>query len=403
MAARTCEHCGRDLGSGQQTACPYCRRTQENIGNVESSTSRVVSPAGNEVADLQPTSLVAESVPVNNQGPVSHGDFRVTGWRIVGALVDFIPLTILFFVMAIFLGEAAMGGGSFNVNLDGWPFLIFLGLAVVYYTTMEAVTGTTLGKMLLGLKVVKTDGGRYSLKSVLIRNLFRIIDGLPALYLSGLVTIGVTTWKQRLGDLAAGTQVVRVLPNPQATSNDINLQGSAELLVPTDARWKRSVMPRMAFSLLIIAVIIGLAIYVTPAGMTQSPTGIIQSVPGEEDLKLLVTNTFREFDSGIQANSMTIFWDSFSELAKSKITPSELGEAFQLFLDSEEFSGAINKVEGVEPVFDQPPAIDDRALVLSGYYPTTPLTVRFRLVYVYEHPQWKLLGIDVNIGSGRPP
>ena len=162
--------------------------------------------------------------------------------------------------------------------------------------------------------------------------------------------------------------------------------------------------PRMTFSLLIIAVISGLVIYITPAGMTQGFTGITQPIPRDEELKLLVTNTFREFDSGIQAKSMTMFWDSFSELAKSRVTPSEVDEGFQLFIDSEGFSGAISKVEGVEPVFDQPPAIDDQGtLVLSGYYPTTPLTVRFNLGYVYEHPQWKLLGINVDIGSGRPP
>ena len=397
MATRICEHCGGEVVSGQLTICPYCRGT---LARAESAPFDVLSRAGDEDTDLH----VAESASVYGQRRLNHGDFHVTGWRIVGALIDFIPLTILFFVMAIFLGEVETEGANFNATLNSNRQLLeFLGLTVVYYTIMEAVTGTTLGKMLLGLRVVKMDGSHYGLKSVLLRNILRIIDGLPVFYLVGITSIGVTTWKQRLGDLAAGTQVVRVLPNPQGHSHDINLQTSAELLVPTDSRWKSSMAPRMAFSLLIVGVISGLTIYMSPTEMTQTPTGITQTVPSDEDLRLLVTNTFREFDGGIQANSLTTLWDSFSELAKSQVTPNEVEEAFKLFY-SEEFSGAMSKVEGVAPVFDQPPAIDDQAtLVLSGYYPTTPLTVWFNLGYVYEHPQWKLSAINVNIGSGRPP
>jgi uncharacterized RDD family membrane protein YckC len=56
---------------------------------------------------------------------------------------------------------------------------------------------------------VKLDGGRYGWKAVLLRNVLRIVDGLPVLYIVGLVTVAVTQRNQRLGDLAAGTLVVR--------------------------------------------------------------------------------------------------------------------------------------------------------------------------------------------------
>jgi hypothetical protein len=34
---------------------------------------------------------------------------------------------------------------------------------------------------------------------------------------------------------------------------------------------------------------------------------------------------------------------------------------------------------------------------MEGYYPTQPLKVNFKLKYIYEHPAWKLFGINVNV------
>jgi uncharacterized RDD family membrane protein YckC len=73
----------------------------------------------------------------------------------------------------------------------------------------EGLTARTPGKFLLGLKVVKLDGGSYYWVAVLGRNVLRIVDFLPVLYLVGLVTIAVTEKNQRIGDLAVGTLVVR--------------------------------------------------------------------------------------------------------------------------------------------------------------------------------------------------
>lgn len=189
-------------------------------------------------------------------------EYHIAGWRIIAALVDFIPLAILFFVMAIFLGEIETEGASFNATLDESGMLHFMGLVLMYYILMESATGTTLGKLLLGLKVVKINGEGYGLKAVLIRNLLRIIDGLPVFYLVGIVSIGMTTRKQRLGDLAAGTQVVRVIPNPHPAFGDTNLQTSAQLTEqPTDNRWKVSMAPRMVTALLIAAIVSGFTIY----------------------------------------------------------------------------------------------------------------------------------------------
>ena len=81
-------------------------------------------------------------------------------------------------------------------------------LAILYYIVMEATQGATLGKMALGLRVVKTNGSPISWSESIIRNLLRIIDGL-FFYLVGAILIWNSPLRQRLGDRAANTVVVR--------------------------------------------------------------------------------------------------------------------------------------------------------------------------------------------------
>lgn len=72
--------------------------------------------------------------------------------------------------------------------------------------------GQTVGKRLLRLRVVDAAGLRLEPSQVVVRNLMRFIDGLPVLYLVGGITCVVSRHRQRLGDLAAGTAVIRA-PN----------------------------------------------------------------------------------------------------------------------------------------------------------------------------------------------
>lgn len=244
-------------------------------------------------------------------------DFHVTGWRIVAALVDFIPLTILFLVMATILGDVEKQGLSFNASLGGLQTLHFAGLALVHYVLMEGVCGTTLGKMMLGLKVIKLDGGRYGWKSALTRNISRVVDVLPIFYLVGVVSIGVTDWKQRLGDLAAGTQVVRVVSSRQATPGATSLSPNAEVALPTDAGWKVSMAPRMAVAIVVAALISGFTIYVSST-LTKETT---RPIPSDEELRRLTTETIVALDQAIQAKDFTSFYGGASESLQHETTP----------------------------------------------------------------------------------
>jgi uncharacterized RDD family membrane protein YckC len=69
--------------------------------------------------------------------------------------------------------------------------------------------GRTVGKRLVGIATMDDRGLRLSLYQAVIRNLLRIVDFMPGLYLVGGVTSLFDVHGRRLGDLAAGTVVVR--------------------------------------------------------------------------------------------------------------------------------------------------------------------------------------------------
>jgi uncharacterized RDD family membrane protein YckC len=70
-------------------------------------------------------------------------------------------------------------------------------------------TGRTIGKKILGLKVVSVDGTRPGVGRIAIRTLFRLVDWLPFFNLVGFILVVSLKSRQRLGDLVAKTVVVR--------------------------------------------------------------------------------------------------------------------------------------------------------------------------------------------------
>ncbi|HKT39100.1 MAG TPA: RDD family protein, partial [Ktedonobacterales bacterium] len=93
-------------------------------------------------------------------------------------------------------------------NAPGVAGLLAAIITFGYFIVLEATQGATLGKMALGLRVVRTNGAPISWSESIIRNLLRIIDGLFA-YLVGAIFIWTSPLKQRLGDRAANTVVVK--------------------------------------------------------------------------------------------------------------------------------------------------------------------------------------------------
>jgi uncharacterized RDD family membrane protein YckC len=131
-------------------------------------------------------------------GPVT----RFAAW-LIDALVIFTILSALSKVVSI-IKPLTSGVGS-AVGIIGY-FVISIGYGMFLEWRWR---GQTIGKRLLKIRVMDAEGLRLSFQQIAIRNLLRAVDSLPVLYAVGGVAVVVSRHAQRLGDMAAGTIVVR--------------------------------------------------------------------------------------------------------------------------------------------------------------------------------------------------
>jgi uncharacterized RDD family membrane protein YckC len=131
----------------------------------------------------------------------------------VAGLIDYVLIAIIAGVLALLLVIPTIIAGAmtgFGVGSFFGIMVIMWLLWLVYFTYFEGTSGQTLGKMVVKIKVVREDGSRCDLGAALLRNILRIIDHLPFLYLLGIILIAATDKRQRLGDMLARTLVVKV-------------------------------------------------------------------------------------------------------------------------------------------------------------------------------------------------
>lgn len=139
---------------------------------------------------------VAFSLPL--AGPIG----RFLAW-----LLDVACLSVLFKTMGILVN--LLGSVSHDIS-RAFGIVFFFLLNVGYAIFLEWYwNGQTVGKRVLGLRVMDINGLRMHPSQIVIRNLLRAVDSLPALYLVGGTMCLASRHLQRLGDLAANTIVVK--------------------------------------------------------------------------------------------------------------------------------------------------------------------------------------------------
>lgn len=132
------------------------------------------------------------------------------GSRIAASVIDSILQTVVLIVALLAVGGWIDSAASVAVLIGFYSllaFLVFFGYPILTEVLWE---GKTIGKAIVGLRVVRTDGGGVGFVASLIRNVIRLIDFLPGFYGVGFVVAMINKRGQRLGDLAADTMVVRL-------------------------------------------------------------------------------------------------------------------------------------------------------------------------------------------------
>jgi uncharacterized RDD family membrane protein YckC len=143
-------------------------------------------------------------------------DFAIAGIgsRFLALALDTLIQIALSLVVGI--GGAWLIAASFHFNSSSsvWVgaflllffFLIYFG----YFAYFEILcNGQTPGKRRAGIRVIKDSGRPLTPAESIARNLMRIVDWMPSLYAVGIVSALLTKQNKRLGDLVAGSLVVR--------------------------------------------------------------------------------------------------------------------------------------------------------------------------------------------------
>ncbi|MCS1351103.1 RDD family protein [Mechercharimyces sp. CAU 1602] len=176
------------------------------------------------------------------------------GTRLIAQLIDLLLLALILISLSI---AAAWFLGTWGVDLfigNTWSsqsfiFVIYLVILMVfpfaYFVAFEYfMKGQTLGKRMLGIRIVMDDGRSASFFTIFLRNVMRLVDLLPSAYLVGVICMFINKEEKRLGDVVAGTLVVRENKSKQrswkpgeavqaseSTTNKVRLQPHTESTV----------------------------------------------------------------------------------------------------------------------------------------------------------------------------
>lgn len=109
---------------------------------------------------------------------------------------------------------------SFDLAI-AFQILLFFATHILYFILLEwCMGGRTIGKKVMKLQVIDADGISLQFHQIVIRNLLRFVDMMPAFYAIGAITAVISKKYQRLGDIAAQTIVVKEnFSSPLNTTN----------------------------------------------------------------------------------------------------------------------------------------------------------------------------------------
>jgi len=158
------------------------------------------------------------------------------GSRLMAAALDHVIIglgitAIVLLALGLDVGLPQLGASMVLLMVVvGGPLL----LLILYFTAFEiAWNGQTPGKRAAGLRVMRDDGTPAAVLDILIRNIVRLVDFLPYFYFVGGLVAFAQHQSKRLGDLAAGTVVVKLRQSelPEALESEPALDPPALPLV----------------------------------------------------------------------------------------------------------------------------------------------------------------------------
>jgi uncharacterized RDD family membrane protein YckC len=157
-----------------------------------------------------------ETIKVNTSQHVDI-DYPVAGLgeRIAARLIDLGMFLVLYSILALLFVSTGL-----SANLKSTPYLLYTLIGIfaasyIFYNLICEIfmNGQSVGKRLMKIKVISLDGSQASIGQYFIRWLFRLVDFAFTAQLGGLICVAVSEKKQRIGDIVAGTTVIKTVPH----------------------------------------------------------------------------------------------------------------------------------------------------------------------------------------------
>jgi uncharacterized RDD family membrane protein YckC len=141
-------------------------------------------------------------------------DLASLGERIAGRIFD--SLIIGAYVLFLFYLFARVFARSKFDSLTALQVLtiVLSLLPIIFYDLLSELimNGQSVGKRIMKIKVISLDGGRASFGQYIIRWLFRLVDFTLTNSICALVCVAASPNKQRVGDMVAGTTLIKTNP-----------------------------------------------------------------------------------------------------------------------------------------------------------------------------------------------
>lgn len=183
-------------------------------------------------------SVTGVDVNLRIAGPGARSFAFIIDWhiRLLAALTWLVAGSMVMFG-ALSTGDGLDQGFFWFVAV---PALV---LYFLYHPIVELImAGRTPGKRIAGVRIVRADGALPGVGTILIRNVFRLVDSMPAFYVVGLTVTIFAARSQRIGDLAAGTLLVYDEPPEQAligfSSGAVGRLGIETFEIIRDLLWR---------------------------------------------------------------------------------------------------------------------------------------------------------------------
>jgi uncharacterized RDD family membrane protein YckC len=171
-------------------------------------------------------------------GPGSRSYAFIIDWHIR-------LLVAVLWMLCAALIMASLGGVRSQRTFYWIEFAPAAGLYLLYHPIVEiALGGQTPGKRMAGVRVVSRNGQPPTVAAILIRNIFRLIDSMPMFYTVGLLTTILTRDSVRIGDLAAGTVLVRLPADDRKAIHRQQVLATQTRLAPDRAELVSDVLDR---------------------------------------------------------------------------------------------------------------------------------------------------------------